>query len=154
MYACHMCPGSGMTGASNFRICSLCSMHSPCTSASVCAFSKRGLVLSLASCPHKGSHGCTGVIWHTALVTDGIPSLPKCVASIQMRAKLSLPESFAQTCTGRKICRLCWHCGCGNHSSPSAQFPCPLIPLARPSPSAGSFPDSNHSPCSCFFSSS
>ena len=130
MYGCHVCPGSGMSVASNFIICSPCSMHSPCTSASVCTFSKRGLVLSLEPCFHKGSHGCTGVTGHTVPVTDDIHSLPKCVASIQMRAKLSLSQSFAQTRTGRKIHRLCWHYGCGNHSSPGAQFPCPLIPLA------------------------
>ena len=153
MYGCHVCPGSGMSVASNFIICSPCSMHSPCTSASVCAFSKRGLVLSLATYLHKGSQACTGVIWYTALVTDVIPSLPKCVASIQMWAKLSLPYSFAQTRTGRKIHRLCWHYGCGNHSSPGAQFPCPLI-LLVPSPSAGRFPDTYSFSCSCSFSSS
>ena len=43
------------------------------------------------------------------LITDDIPSPPKCVASMQMQAKMSLPESFAQIHTGREIPKLCWH---------------------------------------------
>ena len=65
-------------------------------------------------------------------VTDDTHSLPKCMAPIQMRARWSLPQSFAQTRTGREVPRLCWHCACGDHSAPEPQFPCPPFPLASP----------------------
>ena len=80
-------------------------------------------------------------------VTDDIHSLPKCTAPIQMRAGWSLPQSFAQTPTGREVPRFCLHCACGDHSAPEPQFPCPPVPLASPR-----LAGSQHQPSSCSFS--